>query len=65
MLTNKEIKLKQVLEQLQSIQYESIGSNELVETKTVMDKDGEIQQIKKIENYQNLTQKIVKSIHKI
>ena len=43
---------------------ESIGSNELVETKTVMDKDGEIQQIKKIENYQNLTQKIVKSIHK-
>ena len=43
---------------------ESIGSNELVETKTVMNSDGDIQQIKKIENYENLTQKIVKSIHK-
>ena len=43
---------------------ESIGSNELVETKTVMNSDGDIQQSKKIENYENLTQKIVKSIHK-
>lgn len=43
---------------------ESIGSNELVETKTIMNGDGDIQQIKKIENYENLTQKIVKSIHK-
>ena len=43
---------------------ESIGSNELVETKTIMTGDSDIEQIKKIENYQNLTQKIVKSIHK-
>ena len=41
----------------------STNSNELIKTNTVVTANGNIEQIKQIQNYKNLTQRIVKSIH--
>lgn len=41
----------------------STNSNELIKTNTVVTSNGNIEQIKQIQNYKNLTQRIVKSIH--